>query len=208
MTATRRPLLIEPSSEMPPSAASRSKSGTPSFRYRAGRRKVTGASSTRPRRHSSARASRAEPPTLTTAPPSAGIQLSCGRIEITCARSVVESPSDAASSVSRKRARTGSRTSSVTAAFSGVSSACSRACDPSTNPQQPNVAATRTKHVRPKRHCQADAAAMVRSGTTHTIRRQGISRLMPATTPPRRTRDETRAAGTTRAALQTRARRP
>ena len=56
----------------PPSAWSRSKSGTPSFRYLVGRRKVMGASRVRPARHASTRSSAADPLTLTARPPSTG----------------------------------------------------------------------------------------------------------------------------------------
>ena len=55
---------------VPSSARSRSKSGTPSFRYRAGLRNVTGISSVLPATHSAPPRPPAAPLTLTTSPPS------------------------------------------------------------------------------------------------------------------------------------------
>src|SRR3954468_17264840 len=74
VTSTNRALLTEPNNVMPANAASRSKSGTPSSRYRVGRRNEIGASIVRPADHVRRRSRATVPATLTTSPPLTGSQ--------------------------------------------------------------------------------------------------------------------------------------
>ena len=93
---------------VPASARSRSKSGTPSFRYRAGRRYVTGASSVRPARHSATRSSSAVPLTLIVTPPSTACQTAPNCTATISTLSETKSPSRDASSTSTARDSSGS----------------------------------------------------------------------------------------------------
>ena len=89
-TSTSSALFTEPRSVVPSSARSRSKSGTPSSRYRAGRRNVTGASMVRPAVQAATRSAGAAPLMLRTTVPAAACQPSPSRTSRTATRRLDE----------------------------------------------------------------------------------------------------------------------
>ena len=200
-TSISNPLLTVPRSVTPSSAWSRSKSGTPSFRYRAGRRNVIGASMMRPARHSDTRSSAAAPLTLTATPPSAGSHAPRNRTATTSTLSEVNPSRRDASSTSTARDGSGScRPAGPTESMRNPpnsrfriwrideSRACARASDASAAPPvvKPNTSATSTA-TGARRHQHTRAYAHARDSEqreTHEAR----STFSPTTAPARRLR--------------------